>query len=201
MGLNYLRLKRKTMNANRAYHQTPEEWLQEYKTGVVVEPTENVHRPVNVLELVFDHHRTARTKSGSVILCFVEVATGQEYLAFFNADLNQQRGSNKGQQRKIGQGGQFLPPKRGKFRKFWMSIVGTEPKRWSTVHKDINARLKDFTFTGDVDKSVKADGTPFNRIKNVTIFERQKSNNFDTYEEQLRDIPLEQRIRRNTYRN
>ena len=190
MGLNYLRLKRKTMNANRAYHQTPEEWLQEYKTGVVVEPTENVHRPVNVLELVFDHHRTARTKSGSVILCFVEVATGEEYVAFFNADLTRQRGSRKGQLKKIGVGGQFLPPKRGKFRKWWVRTVGAEPKRWSTVHKEFKPRLKWLKLTGDTDISYKKDGQSFNRVKDLRILKLQVRNNFDTSLEQFSDIPF-----------
>tara|TARA_B100001250_G_C19803492_1_gene792186 strand:+ start:1631 stop:2164 length:534 start_codon:yes stop_codon:yes gene_type:complete len=174
---------------NRVCSQTNEEWLQEYETGVVT-PIKEKQKPVNVLELVFDHHRTARTKSGSVILCFVEVATGEEYVAFFNADLNQQRGSRKGEPKKIGVGGQFLPPNRGKFRKWWVRTVGAKPKRWSTVHKELKPRLKGLKFTGDTDISYKKNGQPFNRVKNLRTLKLQVRNNLGTSEEQFCDIPF-----------
>ena len=181
------------MIPNRVCNQSTDEWLNDYekfseyatdRTRAVIE------RPVNVPELVFDHHRTARTKSGSVILCFVEEATGEEYLAFFNADLNQQRGSQKGQLRKIGAGGQFLPPNRGKFRKWWVRTVGAKPKRWSTVYKELKPRLKGLKFTGDTDISYKKDGQPFNRVKDLRVLKLQVRNNFDTSQKQLRDIPF-----------
>ncbi len=177
------------MIPNRVCNQTNEEWLREYETGVV-KPAGKTCRQLHTLELVFDHHRTARTKSGSVILCFVEVATGEDYVVFFNADLTWQRSSRKGQLKKIGVGGQFLPPKRGKFRKWWIKTVGAEPKRWSAVHKEITARLKDLKFTGDTDISYKKDGQPFNRIKEVRLLKPQVRNNLGTSEEQSRDTPF-----------
>ena len=177
------------MIPNRVYSQTNEEWLLEYETGVV-KPTEKTCRQLPTLELVFDHHRTARTKSGSVILCFVEVATGEEYDAFFNVDLTRQRGSRKGEPKKIGVGGQFLPPNRGKFRKWWVRTVGAEPKRWSTVHKELKPRLKGLKFTGDTDIIYKKDGQPFNRVKDLRTLKLQVRNNLGTSEEQFCDIPF-----------
>ena len=56
------------MIPNRVCKQPIDEWLDEYdkfseyathRVRAVIE------RPINVPELVFDHHRTARTKSGN----------------------------------------------------------------------------------------------------------------------------------------
>jgi hypothetical protein len=176
------------MNNDRVYNQTTEEWLAEYDTGVV-KPAEKTRSQRRNLILVFDHHRTAKAQSGSVILSFIDLATREEYVAFFNADLTWQRGSRKGQQKTTGLGAPFYPPERGNFRKWWISTFNTEPQRWSTVHKALKNRLKGLQFTGLADISHKKNGQPFHRVKGLVLLKPQLGNNFGTSREQLYDIP------------
>ena len=177
------------MNNDRVYHQTTDEWLAEYDTGVV-KPAKETRSQRRNLVLVFDHHRTARTKSGSVILSFTDIATGEEHVAFFNADLTWQRGSRKGTQKPTGLGAPFYPPERGKFRKWWLTILKREPQRWSTVHKELKSCLKGLQFTGLADISYKENGQPFHRVKDLVVLKPQLENNFETFQEQLYDIPF-----------
>ena len=177
------------MNNDRVYNQTTDEWLAEYDTGIV-QPAKEIHSQMCNLVLTFDHHRTARTKSGSVILSFIEMATREEYVAFFNADLTWHRGPRKGQQKTTGFGAPFYPPERGKFRKWWLRTLKTEPQRWSTVHKELKSRLKGLQFTGLADISYKENGQPFHRVKDLVVLKPQLENNFKTSWEQLYDIPF-----------
>ena len=177
------------MNNDRVYHQTTEEWLAEYDTGIV-KPAKETRRQMGNLVLTFDHHRTARIKSGSVILSFIEMATREEYVAFFNVDLTWQRGPRKGQQKTTGFGAPFYPPERGKFRKWWLRTFNTEPQRWSTVHKELKSRLKGLQLTGLADISHKENGQPFHRVKDLVVLKPQLENNFETSREQLYDIPF-----------
>ena len=71
--------------------------------------------------------------SGIVILSFIDMASREEYVAFFNADLTWQRGPRKGRQKTTGLGAPFYPPERGNFRKWWYGTLNTEPQRWSTA--------------------------------------------------------------------
>ena len=176
------------MNNDRVYHQTTEEWLAEYDTGIVKPAKETRSQRCNLV-LVFDHHRTARTKSGSVILSFTDIATGEEHVAFFNADLTWQRGSRKGTQKPTGLGAPFYPPERGSFRKWWLRTLKREPQRWSTVHKELKSCLKGLQFTGLADISHKKNGQPFHRVKGLVLLKPQLGNNFGTSREQLYDIP------------
>ena len=174
----------------RVKSQTADEWIEEYSSGIVVP---DLRKPLSespsILTLKYDHHRTAKAKSNSVILSFTD-ANGDCYDAFFNVDLNSQRGVKKGKQRKVGEGGQFLPAKRGKFRKWYISIVGKAPDRWSVVHKQLRSRLKELTFTGDVDTSYTSDGRPFKRLKNVRVIHIHNWDKIGTNDEQYWDIPF-----------
>ena len=102
------------MNNDRVYHQTTEEWLAEYETGVV-KPAIGTRSQMCNLVLTFDHHRTAKAMSGIVILSFIDMASREEYVSFFNADLTWQRGSRKGRQKTTGLGAPFYLPERGNF--------------------------------------------------------------------------------------
>lgn len=151
----------------RIQNQTIDEWVSDYegvepagpKTQTVAEaPYKNwMHetprtrinsQPINGLILRYDTHRT--TKNGAVVLVFFVVATGEEAVLFFNADNRKQRGKEKGENYKSGHMGQFNPKPRSKFRKFWMSVVGEAPSRWSLAHKFLKPRLKDLFFTGSL---------------------------------------------------
>ena len=66
-------------------------------------------------------------------------------------------------------GGQFLPPVRGKFRKFWHGCVGTSPRRWAAVHKEMKSRLKALKFQGEMFVAAKSDGEAYNKVINIRL--------------------------------
>lgn len=113
--------------------------------------------------LIFDHHRT--TRQGSVILSF---RLGRdEVVAFFNCNVERQRGKRRGEKYWTGMSGQFLPPERGKFRSFWMDTVGKAPRRWAASHKEIRSRLKNLSFEGSIDQARKSDGTFYWKVTDL----------------------------------
>lgn len=180
----------------RIKNQTIDEWVEEYETGKPVIPACTTHKvqsdPVPdecSLVLRYDHHRTANSYSGVVVLSFLDDQE-TEYDAFFNADLCHQRGPNRGKMRRTGTGGQFLPPRRGTFRKWFRKVTGSDPVRWSTVHKELRARLKNLRFTGDVDQAVNQYGKPFNRLRNIRLLEGHAGHKKDTQAQQFDDIPF-----------
>ena len=137
-----------------------EEWLAAYSGVALPQDPEQSRR---VTGLVYDHHRT--TKTGSVVLSFL--LGSQEFDAFFNCDITRQRGPKKGQCYETGFGGQFLPPKRGKFCAFWMETVGSRPPRWAAVHKALRPRLKGMQFEGETVLAKKKDGQTYSKLLSV----------------------------------
>jgi len=111
-----------------------------------------------------DSFRT--TYLSRLVLALVNINTGEEADTFFNVDINIQRGQGK---HETGEGGQFFPPKKSKFRKFWMSAVKQKPYRWSRVHKEIKSRLKDLLFTGDLKQAWRSNGEPYMKLINITV--------------------------------
>jgi hypothetical protein len=173
----------------RVKNQTIEEWLKEYTTGIKVMPAalskDFSHNP-RVPSMKYDSHRT--TKEGSLVMAFIDVETGQELDAFFNVDIKRQRGPYKGKNYRIGQGGQFLPKPRSKFRKFWLTTVVIEPRRWASVHKEMRSKLKKHTFTGNISTSFRKDGSPFMKVNELKIIEtvgEQIGNKLETKKEQI----------------
>ena len=172
----------------RVKYQTNEEWIQEYETGIKVMPAapRNDSLPCPRVPLLkFDSHRT--TKNGSLVIAFIDMETGQEVDAFFNVDIKRKRGTHKGKNYRCGEGGQFLPKSRSKFRKFWMTVVGQEPRRWASVHKEMRSKLREFTFTGKISTSYTKDNALFLKINDLKIIEtnlEQPRNNLETRMEQ-----------------
>jgi len=153
----------------RARLQTVEEWLLEYKTGKPVMPSiltkkQTWPQSVNVV-LRYESHRT--TKSGRLILAFIDVETGQEVVAFFNADIKRNYGNYKGTFYSTGLWGQFNVNPRHKFHKFWMDVIGEEPLRWCRVHKEMRSKLSKFLFTGEITVAYRSDGSPFLQVRNI----------------------------------
>ena len=175
---------------DRVAKQTNDEWIEEYTTGNPVIPTNNSesNKRASIPQLKFDHHRTTNYKTGSVALSFTNLVTNQECVAFFNCDLTRQRGSKKGEKYRVGRGGQFLPPKQGKFRAFFLEANGKPPRRWAAVYKELKARFKDLVFTGEIIVAYTKDDNSFNKVKNVRVIEEQKRNNLGTTKEQFGDM-------------
>lgn len=161
----------------RIRNQTVEEWLQEYKTGQKVFPsklsatvTPLPQNPPSTRAFVFDSFRT--TRLSRLVMVFIDMKTGEEAVAFFNVDIQKQRGEGE---HKTGESGQFYPKKKSKFRKFWMSVVKKEPRCWARVHKEINARFKDRLFTGQLVHKQRGSGEPYVELINVTELGTEKA--------------------------
>tara|TARA_R110002110_G_scaffold301156_1_gene515222 strand:- start:183872 stop:184414 length:543 start_codon:yes stop_codon:yes gene_type:complete len=150
--------------------QSVDEWLADYESEPVQAHNYKPHGRVRAVAetqaptlcLCFDHHRT--TRDGRLVLAFLD-PEGRECVAFFNVDIRRQRGPDKGKSYRSGIGGQFLPPVRGRFRAFWLEVVGTPPRRWSEVHHELH-RLKAFHFTGIVEAAEAECGQYF-RVKKL----------------------------------
>jgi hypothetical protein len=151
----------------RARIQSTDEWLEELYTGRPVPPSARLGRKpiIQRTTLKYDHHRTS--KRGNLILAFIDEQTKKEIVCFFNVDVSRQRGEKKGQLYRTGLGGQFLPPERGKFRKFWLKVVGQPPSRWASVYKHLNRQLGGRVFTGALEVRYRNDGTPFDMVTEV----------------------------------
>jgi len=140
-----------------------EEWLADYgraagNTIAKVQPTKQTP-----LETAFRYvcHRT--TSRGSVVLEFQALESNLTAVLFFNVGLHGKRG--KAYPAKAG--GQFDPPKRGSFRKFWLDAVGKQPYRWSRVHKSMRSALGDLVFKGQYKRATAGNGEPYFKITSI----------------------------------
>jgi len=158
-------------------NQSVEEWLQEYETGQKVFPsklsatvTPLPKKPPSTRAFVFDSFRT--TRLSRLVMAFIDTMTGEDAVAFFNVDIQKQRGEGE---YKTGESGQFFPKKKSKFRKFWMSVIKKEPRCWARVHKEINSRFKDRLFTGQLKHKERNRGEPYMKLINVTELGTEKA--------------------------
>ncbi len=161
----------------RIRNQTVEEWLQEYETGQKVFPsklsatvTPLPQKPPPTRAFVFDSFRT--TRLSRLVMAFIDTMTGEEAVAFFNVDIQKQRGEGE---HKIGESGQFYPKKRSDFRKFWMKVVGKKPRSWARVHKEINTRFKNRLFTGHIAHKERSNREPYLQLLDVTVLGTEKA--------------------------
>lgn len=156
-------------SGERARLQTTDEWLLEYGTGKPVMPgnlTKDLTQPPCIDHMLrYESHRT--TKSGRLVLAFIDIESGQEVDAFFNVDIIKKRGEYKGTTYRTGLGGQFNVTSRYKFYNLWMDIVEEEPRRWSRVNKEMRSRLRKFLFTGEIKTTYRSDGSPYLQVKNL----------------------------------
>lgn len=143
--------------------QTNEEWLADYDGKPISqkEPQGAATVPPSTERFRYVDHRT--TTMGSVVLEFESVDHKFIAVCFFNVGLKSVRGKNY----PAGKRGQFNPPTNGKFRRFWMSVVGEPPTRWSRTHLVMRARFKLFKFTGEITKGTNRKGQPFTKLSNV----------------------------------
>ena len=108
-------------------------------------------------------HRT--TRNGSLVLEFQSLDGKTKVVKFFNVSLD-----GRDKKYPAGYRGQFNPPKRGKFREFWMFCVGREPPRWCRIHKMIRSTLKGLIFTGSYDTAYDKNGHPYNKFSELKTY-------------------------------
>ncbi len=110
-------------------------------------------------------HRTFidKKKAGRVVLEFRDTQSGESALLFLNVDVTYQRGPKKGSPKPHGKNGEFLPPRRGRFRKLWLEIVASRPLAWARVNKELY-KLRDLTLMAQVVPTRGSDGVVFIKI-------------------------------------
>ena len=79
---------------------------------------------------------------------------------FFNINNRSPRGNNYPAK----QGGQFIPPEHGKFRRFWLNAVGEAPKRWCRVHKSMRSKLSGLIFICEYKEAFDGKGNAYWKI-------------------------------------
>jgi hypothetical protein len=84
-------------------------------------------------------------------------------VCFFNSSLI----SSHGKSYPAGKGGQFIPPKGGKFRQLWMEAVGVEPYRWCIVNRSMRSKLSDLVFTGRAVNAIDSKGRPYLKLPEI----------------------------------
>lgn len=176
-------------STSRVQAQTNEEWRQEYTTGIKVQPAalQNVTagdpaprvRSIPEPVLTYQGHRTSKPnlrpetprnlkrEQGSLILSFVDTVTGEEVVAFFNVKTKRTRGKYEGKHYRTGEGGQFNPAPRSKFRKFWMNAVNQAPRQWSRVHNKLKLKLQGLNFTGELKTVTTGSAAPYTMVANL----------------------------------
>ncbi len=114
---------------------------------------------------MFNGFRT--TRLSRLVISFIDTKNREEAVTFFNVDIKKQRGEGEYE---TGENGQFFPKKKSNFRKFWMRIVGVEPRSWARVHKEIKSRFKNRLFTGLIDHKERSNREPYLQLYEVTEF-------------------------------
>lgn len=94
-------------------------------------------------EFCYVDHRT--TRLSRLILEFKHRETGIIALMFFNVDLRKYPARPHGQ---------FVPPKEGKFRRFFIYALDQPPLYWCRAHRELY-KLKDVLFTGTATRKKK----------------------------------------------
>ena len=157
-----------SVNKNKPEEQTNAEWLDDHDKAKglqdVTPPTllnKNVGR--NTLLFRYDYHRT--TRKGSVALEFETLDSSLSAVKFFNVNLS----SRGNKPYPSGKGGQFNPPERGKFRKFYKKATGCEPSRWCRVHKSLRNNLRDKVFIGTIEKQMDSNGGYYFKIIDIEL--------------------------------
>jgi hypothetical protein len=161
------------MQSKRPEDQTRDEWLADYSgctaeeyrkakgvgsdqkflLNLIIKPDKNLFRYID--------HRT--TSKGSVAMDFESIDGGTSATVFFNVGLR----SNRSKNYPSGNRGQFIPPPKGNFRKFWIQAVGKEPPRWCRVHKSMGSKLGGLVFTGNITQETDSKGKPYNKLRNA----------------------------------
>ncbi len=137
--------------------QTSKEWLVDFESAIK-EPTKYTSNNNVINQFRYIDHRT--TKTGSLVLEFESINQDKKAVYFFNVKIKSSHGNNY----PSGYRGQFNPPPRGKFRKFWLDTVGKEPVRWCRIHKSLRSKLCQLTFTGETKTCIDSNGREYLKL-------------------------------------
>ena len=153
--------------------QSTDEWLDDYENASGItpkahEPTEipswrNKDNDNSVLYFRYVGHRT--TTTCSLAMDFETLDHELSAVKFFNI----KQISSRGKKYPASNRGQFLPPPRGKFRKFWMKTTGKEPARWCRVHKTMRATLKGLVFAGRITHEIDSKGRKYIKLEDIWL--------------------------------
>lgn len=146
-------------------NQTNEEWLADYNG---YDSKQHSHS-VTVIQTApgyltgrfhYISHRT--TRRGSLVLDFEMLESRLIAVKFFNVSINSQQKAYP-----AGAGGQFIPPKRGDFRRWYIQATSTQPDRWCRVHKYLRSHLKELVFIGQYKRETDSGGQPYFKLIDI----------------------------------
>jgi len=148
--------------------QTHQEWWADYDSGseqpvAEAKPVPATGQPIP-LDTQFryvDHRTTCRRSVG---LEFESLDGSIRAVMFCNVKLKSPRGKSY----PAGDRGQFIPPERGKFRKFWKQTVGIDPWRWCRVHKSMRSALGPLLFKAQYERASDGKGQSYFKITSIT---------------------------------
>lgn len=149
---------------DRIQSQSVNEWYQEYDAYFKDDPGYIPPKPRALADVkkdlfIFESFRT--TRSGRLVISFVNLSTGVVADSFFNVETKKQRAKGS---YAIGANGQFFPKEKSKFRTFWRQAVKKDPRRWATTHKEMRTKLKGLIFEGEVETGYREDDSPYNKL-------------------------------------
>lgn len=145
--------------------QTNNEWLNDYDRA-----SGGGIRSLPARKAVIDHetrlfryvdHRT--TTKSSVAMEFESLDGALRATYFCNVALR----SPRGKLYPAGKRGQFIPPRNGKFRRFWMQAAGKEPARWCRAHKSMRSQLRSLAFVGRYERAMDSKDQPYFRLTQI----------------------------------
>ena len=148
-------------------NQTHEEWWAD-NDGIELAKIPSVpvsnNLKLNDSEHLFHYvdHKTT-SKIGGLVLTFESLDKSFEAVLFFNVKLKSNRGTNYPARKR----GEFFPPERGKFRKFWMDSTGIKPERWCRVHKSMRSKLQSLVFIGITKQEIDKKGNSYMKITDI----------------------------------
>ena len=138
----------------RVQNQPNSEWLDAHEgkiTPVALRTFKPLARPVasDVYRFIGYSTRKDKKHSGRLVMQFANVGTGEVVNAFFNVNIQYQRGNHKNDYFRTGENGRFWLFPKSKFSKLWIEAIGW-PVKFSTIYRQMS-KLKQLHFTGKLD--------------------------------------------------
>ena len=168
----------------RPQEQTTEEWLQDLEAD---KPDLNPYAKLKSIsndgssvvslhqnkgqfpsQIVFEYLGYRTTRYNAIAMDLVSTDGAVKATHYIPVKLVNNRGTKYRPRAR----GQFVSAKGGKFRKFWMEVVGEEPAQWCRAYKSMQSKLQGILFTGDVSVETDSKGKPYNKLTNLMLFEQ-----------------------------
>jgi hypothetical protein len=131
----------------------PKSWLNLHSDKMIVELAQHLNQSI----YAYSYYQTGNFNQGrlpGVILKFIDLLTGEDVYAIFNADLKRKRTNKLGRKGEPLPTGQFHVGERSALYKLWLKTGFKRPRRLSELNKSLS-KLKCIYFIADRTKDTK----------------------------------------------